>query len=97
MKKPDAFDEMVATAMDGYQWNARKRKSPVNLTAMAAKLLRKQHRKMVKRVRDMGREYMADTNSTKLNTYGKAISGAKAWALKDLAAALDKIAKGGKP
>ena len=41
--KRDRFEQMVADAMDGYQWNARKRKSPVNLTAIAATLLRKEH------------------------------------------------------
>lgn len=48
MKQPDVFDNVVVQAMDGYQWNARKRKSPVNLTAMAATLLRAQHRKVRK-------------------------------------------------
>lgn len=51
--KGDRVERVVVEAMCGWQWNARKRKSPVNLPAVAIKLLRREQvwvRRMVKKV-----------------------------------------------
>lgn len=56
MARREWADTIVANAMDGYQWNARKRKSPVNLPAVAVKLLRKEHQRAVRIVKRLERE-----------------------------------------
>lgn len=88
MKKPDRFERVLDDEMDGYQWNARKRKSPINLKAIALKLLRAEHQwventvqvMMTERIRD----YDKDVRNTKLSREMRAINAGRIWAIKDL-------------
>lgn len=47
-KQPDWADDVVTKAIDGYQWNGRKRKSPICLREIAAKILRAERARAVR-------------------------------------------------
>ena len=92
-RKPDRFERVVQRVAFLDSWNM-----PVVSAKDALKLLRAEHRRVVKLIRKRGDEYMQEASDLTLSKAMQASAASKAWAFKDFAdemAALTRM-KGGR-